>query len=58
MPIGRSFFTPPDGRHADLGGGCEVWTGFYQSIRPSQWKTMLVNVDGEFTFCYSGKNFN
>ena len=29
-----------------LGGGREVWFGFHQSVRPSQWKMML-NIDGE-----------
>ncbi|KAK3722082.1 hypothetical protein QZH41_019832 [Actinostola sp. cb2023] len=43
-PVGRSFF-PTNSRGFDLGGGCEVRSGFYQSIRPSQWKTMLVNID-------------
>lgn len=28
-----------------LGGGREVWFGFHQSVRPSQWKMML-NIDG------------
>jgi len=48
-PVGRSFF-PTNGTRFDLGGGCEVRSGFYQSIRPSQWKTMLVNIDGEFSW--------
>lgn len=30
-----------------LGGGREVWFGFHQSVRPSQWKMML-NIDGKF----------
>ena len=49
LPVGRSFFPPP-GTHyppADLGGGCEVWFGYHQSVRPSQWKTLLVNIDGK-----------
>lgn len=29
-----------------LGGGREVWFGFHQSVRPSQWKMML-NIDGK-----------
>ncbi|EDO38584.1 predicted protein, partial [Nematostella vectensis] len=44
--VGRCFFPPPNGHCHDLGGGCELWTGFYQSVRPSQWKTMLLNIDG------------
>ncbi|EDO38583.1 predicted protein, partial [Nematostella vectensis] len=43
--VGRCFFPPPNGHCHDLGGGCELWTGFYQSVRPSQWKTMLLNID-------------
>ncbi|RTG91170.1 uncharacterized protein DC041_0009888 [Schistosoma bovis] len=36
-----------------LGGGREVWFGFHQSVRPSQWRMML-NIDGlkvEITHC-------
>lgn len=63
-PVGRSFFSSPEGyyhplgileltykkkcaRHFGvfLGGGREVWFGFHQSVRPSQWKMML-NIDG------------
>lgn len=47
-PVGRSFFAPPDHRDVHpLGGGREVWFGFHQSIRPSQWK-MMMNIDGVF----------
>ena len=45
-PVGRSFFTPPEGDPYLLGNGREVWFGFHQSIRPSQWKMML-NIDGQ-----------
>ena len=45
-PVGRSFFAPPDDEPYFLGSGREVWFGFHQSIRPSQWKMML-NIDGE-----------
>lgn len=49
-PVGRSFF-PMDGYGSrPLGEGCEVQFGFYQSIRHSEWKAMLVNIDGEFFF--------
>ena len=45
-PVGQSFLRL--GYHPeDLGEGCEVQFGFYQSIRPSQWKAMLVNIDGK-----------
>lgn len=47
-PVGRSFFSSPEGYYHPLGGGREVWFGFHQSVRPSQWKMML-NIDG--TYC-------
>ena len=47
-PVGRSFFSAPDGYYHPLGGGREVWFGFHQSVRPSQWKMML-NIDGEIS---------
>jgi eukaryotic translation initiation factor 2C len=34
-PVGRSFFSRPDGYNHPLGGGREVWFGFHQSVRPS-----------------------
>ena len=45
-PVGHSFFSLPEGEPYLLGNGREVWFGFHQSIRPSQWKMML-NIDGE-----------
>ena len=45
-PVGRSFFAPPETEPYLLGSGREVWFGFHQSIRPSQWKMML-NIDGK-----------
>ncbi|CDW54120.1 Argonaute 1 isoform B [Trichuris trichiura] len=50
-PVGRSFFSPPDRFFHPLGGGREVWFGFHQSIRPSQWKMML-NIDVSATAFY------
>jgi hypothetical protein len=47
-PVGRSFFSSPENYYHPLGGGREVWFGFHQSIRPSQWKMML-NIDGAFS---------
>lgn len=38
----RSFFTRDE--HRDIGGGIELWRGFFQSIRPSPGR-MLINVD-------------
>lgn len=46
-PVGRSFFSPPEGYYHPLGGGREVWFGFHQSVRPAMWKMML-NIDGEW----------
>lgn len=45
-PVGRSFFSPPEGYYHPLGGGREVWFGFHQSVRPAMWNMML-NIDGE-----------
>ncbi|CCD73272.1 Protein argonaute-1 [Caenorhabditis elegans] len=58
-PVGRSFFTPPGvmkpgmqmHQESKLGGGREVWFGFHQSVRPSQWKMML-NIDVSATAFY------
>ena len=45
VTVGRSFFSPPDGDSLiQLGHGREVWFGYHQSLRPSQWK-MMVNLD-------------
>ncbi|CAG14752.1 unnamed protein product, partial [Tetraodon nigroviridis] len=33
-PVGRSFFSAPEGYDHPLGGGREVWFGFHQSVRP------------------------
>uniref|UniRef100_A0A669ERJ9 Argonaute RISC catalytic component 3a n=1 Tax=Oreochromis niloticus TaxID=8128 RepID=A0A669ERJ9_ORENI len=43
-PVGRSFFSAPEGYDHPLGGGREVWFGFHQSVRPAMWKMML-NID-------------
>uniref|UniRef100_A0A669DVL1 Argonaute RISC catalytic component 3a n=1 Tax=Oreochromis niloticus TaxID=8128 RepID=A0A669DVL1_ORENI len=45
-PVGRSFFSAPEGYDHPLGGGREVWFGFHQSVRPAMWKMML-NIDGK-----------
>ncbi|KAL3236884.1 hypothetical protein MRX96_022138 [Rhipicephalus microplus] len=51
-PVGRSFFKPPLPNQAhSLGGGREVWFGYYTSVRPAQWKPML-NVDMSATAFY------
>lgn len=33
-PVGRSFFSSPDGYYHPLGGGREVWFGFHQVCNP------------------------
>ena len=38
-------------QQSKLGGGREVWFGFHQSVRPSQWKMML-NIDVSATAFY------
>jgi eukaryotic translation initiation factor 2C len=38
----RSFFTPEGKR--SIGGGMELWRGFFQSIRPSE-NQMYINID-------------
>lgn len=53
-PVGRSFFSTPDGYYHPLGGGREVWFGFHQSVRPSQWKMML-NIDVSATAFYKAQ---
>jgi len=45
-PVGRSFF-PFDCQGRPLGEGCEVQFGFYSSVTHSEWKVMLVNIDGK-----------
>ena len=45
-PVGRSFFTF-DGQGRLLGERCEGKFGFYSSIQHSEWKAVLVNIDGE-----------
>uniref|UniRef100_H2YUA1 Argonaute RISC catalytic component 2 n=1 Tax=Ciona savignyi TaxID=51511 RepID=H2YUA1_CIOSA len=54
-PVGRSFFSAPEGYTPPLGGGREVWFGFHQSMRPSQWKMML-NIDVSATAFYRAQS--
>jgi eukaryotic translation initiation factor 2C len=44
----------PEGYYHPLGGGREVWFGFHQSVRPSQWKMML-NIDVSATAFYKSQ---
>lgn len=53
-PVGRSFFSSPEGYYHPLGGGREVWFGFHQSVRPSQWK-MSLNIDVSATAFYKAQ---
>ncbi|CAN1134896.1 Protein argonaute MEL1 [Linum perenne] len=51
--VGRSFFGAEFGSRNTLGGGVECWTGFYQSLRPTQ-MGMSLNLDVSFTAFYEG----
>jgi eukaryotic translation initiation factor 2C len=53
-PVGRSFFSAPEGYSHSLGGGREIWSGFHQSVRPSHWK-MLLNIDVSATAFYKAQ---
>ncbi|XP_077505791.1 protein argonaute-2-like isoform X2 [Amblyomma americanum] len=51
-PVGRCFFQAPSYKdYYTLGGGREVWFGYYASVRPAQWKPML-NIDMSATAFY------
>lgn len=51
-PIGRSFFSRPTNPY-NLGQGLEVWSGYYQSLRPTMgWKFKL-NLDTSSTAFYT-----
>ena len=45
--VGKGKYFPPNSRSVDLGDGIVLRFGFRQSVRHSEWKTVLVNVDGE-----------
>jgi hypothetical protein len=45
---GRAFYTPSESK--PLGGGAEVWAGFFQSARPAPGR-MLINLDVSATAC-------
>lgn len=52
VPVGRSFFTPPQGDPFYLGEGRVVWSGYYNSLRPTtKWK-MVLNLDVSNTAFY------
>ena len=48
MTIGRSFFTPSWTPTVALGEGREVWFGHHQSVRPSPWGSVLLNIDSKY----------
>ena len=53
IPVGSSFFSSePDGGEKDLGFGVEVCKGTFMSIRPTQWKMMMINIDTISTVFY------
>ncbi len=52
ISVGRSFFNNLDRREKDLGFGVQVWNGTFLSIRPTQWKMMMLNVDTCSTVFY------
>ena len=43
-PVGRSFFPDQGGRTMDIGGGCELWIGYFSTIRYG-WKQPRINID-------------
>ena len=43
-PVGRSFFPDQGGRTIDIGGGCELWIGYFSTIRFG-WKQPRINID-------------
>ncbi|CAB4013409.1 argonaute-2 isoform X1 [Paramuricea clavata] len=55
IPIGSSFYNHPDGREKELGFGVQVWNGTFLSIRPTQWKMMMLNVDTCSTVIYKAQ---
>ncbi|KAK8601699.1 hypothetical protein V6N13_058617 [Hibiscus sabdariffa] len=42
--VGRSFFSPSLGSKGELGNGIDYWSGYYQSLRPTQMGLSL-NID-------------
>ena len=40
-PVGRSFFSSPEGYYHPLGGGREVWFGFHQSVRYGKFQCLM-----------------
>ncbi|KAJ3552291.1 hypothetical protein NP233_g12914 [Leucocoprinus birnbaumii] len=49
----KSFFTPDERR--DIGGGVELWRGYFQSVRPAA-NRLLINVDVTTAMMYKSGN--
>ena len=56
VSVGSSFFNPSDARKKDLGFDVQVWNGTFLSIRPTQWKMMMLNVDTCSTVFYKAQD--
>ena len=52
--VGRSFFS--DRQSKDLGGGREVWFGYFQSLRPTMKWPFALNVDVAATAFYKAQS--
>ncbi|KAI6654721.1 argonaute 1 [Oopsacas minuta] len=46
--IGRSHYFDPGNNQVSLGQGCDIWEGYYQSLRPGTWKP-FINIDVTYT---------
>ena len=44
VTVGRSFYFDPGNDPPNLGEGCDIWEGYFQSLRPGQWKP-YINID-------------
>ena len=44
VTVGRSFYFDPGHHPPNLGQGCDIWEGYFQSLRPGQWKP-YINID-------------
>ena len=53
--IGRSHYLDPGYKARNLGQGCDIWEGYYQSLRPGQWKP-YINIDISFTAIMQDSN--
>ncbi|KAI6658442.1 argonaute 2 [Oopsacas minuta] len=44
VTVGRNFYFDPGQNPPNLGEGCDIWEGYFQSLRPGQWKP-FINID-------------